>query len=274
MHDGDRSALPTANLTPEEFLDTYDPAAFDTSIQTLFATGLSLDRSLAWREWNTTVRLLAMSTAVAPMDNPACRQAVSQVVDRWAVLVRAGPVRLPAGQPLSQLEPILLPLYLHHRYQLESAVKSLGGVFFTYAVREPGPASIANVYPKEIREVVAPARQREAARANPGLFGTHGSSSLSPMLRLLGKIYDYEMTSAAYATMDVLEHFRNARVMHAGDVFAGKQQPLIDRLFPQVRLSKVAGSLIHDSRDDLADTSRGQLVIVDGDLAALRIGRP
>jgi len=39
-----------------------------------------------------------------------------------------------------------------------------------------------------------------------------------------------------------------------------------------VRLSKVAGSLIHDSRDDLADTSNGQLVIVDGDLAARAIG--
>ena len=56
------------------------------------------------------------------------------------------------------------------------------------------------------------------------------------------------------------------------EVFGEDQQPLIDRLFPQVRLSKVAGSLIHDSRDDLADTSNGQLVIVDGDLAARAIG--
>lgn len=75
-----------------------------------------------------------------------------------------GLASLPPGQPLSQLEAILLPLYLHHRYQLESAVKSLGGVFFTYAVREPGAASLANVSPREIRDVVEPARQREALR--------------------------------------------------------------------------------------------------------------
>ena len=83
---------------------------------------------------------------------------------RRIALEQFGLSSLPPGQPLSQLEAILLPLYLHHRYQLESAVKSLGGVFFTYAVREPGPASVANVYPAEIREVVAPARQREALR--------------------------------------------------------------------------------------------------------------
>lgn len=71
---------------------------------------------------------------------------------------------LPPGQPLSQLESILLPLYLHHRYQLESAVKSLGGAAFTYAVREAGPASLSSVSPTPIREIVAPARQREALR--------------------------------------------------------------------------------------------------------------
>ena len=37
-----------------------------------------------------TVRLLAMPTAVAPMDNPACRLAVGRVVDRWAVQAALG----------------------------------------------------------------------------------------------------------------------------------------------------------------------------------------
>ena len=44
----------------------------------------------------------------------------------------------PIGTPLSELERKLLPLYLHHRYQLQAAVKSLGGVYFTYAVRTAG----------------------------------------------------------------------------------------------------------------------------------------
>ncbi len=73
-----------------------------------------------------------------------------------------GVANLRPGAPLSELEPILLPLYLHHRYQLEAAVKSLGGVMFTYAVRE-GVAT--EIVPQPVREVVAPARQREALKA-------------------------------------------------------------------------------------------------------------
>ena len=50
------------------------------------------------------------------------------------------------------------------------------------------------------------------------------------------------------------------------------QKPLIDRLFPQVRLSTFAGSLLRDSRDDVLDSAKGTLVVVDGDLAARAIG--
>jgi len=54
--------------------------------------------------------------------------------------------------------------------------------------------------------------------------------------------------------------------------FTPDEEPLIDRLFPQVRLSKLSASFIRDSRDDVLDASRGALVIVDADLAARAIG--
>jgi outer membrane protein assembly complex protein YaeT len=54
--------------------------------------------------------------------------------------------------------------------------------------------------------------------------------------------------------------------------FTPQEQPLIDRLFPEIRLSKLSGSFIRDSRDDVLDASRGMLVIVDADLAARAIG--
>ena len=49
---------------------------------------------------------------------------------------------------------------------------------------------------------------------------------------------------------------------------------LIDRLFPQVRLSKFSGTLFRDSRDprDLLDPSQGTQVILTGDIAARAIG--
>ena len=67
---------------------------------------------------------------------------------------------IPAGTPLSVLEAKLLPLYLHHRYQLQAAVKSLGGVYYTYAVKM---ASGAN--PGTVQQIVSPDRQREALTA-------------------------------------------------------------------------------------------------------------
>lgn len=64
---------------------------------------------------------------------------------------------IPKGTPLSELEAKLIPLYLHHRYQLVSALKSVGGMYFTYAVRTDNGIS-----PNKYREIVAPERQREA----------------------------------------------------------------------------------------------------------------
>jgi outer membrane protein insertion porin family len=50
------------------------------------------------------------------------------------------------------------------------------------------------------------------------------------------------------------------------------EKPLIDRLFPQVRLSTVSGSLIRDTRrDDALDPNRGALIGFDASLAARSI---
>ncbi len=48
--------------------------------------------------------------------------------------------------------------------------------------------------------------------------------------------------------------------------------PLIDRLFPQVRLSKLSGSIIRDKRDDQLDPSTGTMMIADGEIAARALG--
>lgn len=67
---------------------------------------------------------------------------------------------IPNGTPMSMLEAKLLPLYLHHRYQLQAAVKSLGGVFYTYAVKTAGTP-----LPAQVMEIVPADRQRDALAA-------------------------------------------------------------------------------------------------------------
>ena len=49
-------------------------------------------------------------------------------------------------------------------------------------------------------------------------------------------------------------------------------QLLIDRLFPQVRLSKFSGGVLRDSRDDVLDPQRGAVIGVDTSVATKRFG--
>jgi len=60
------------------------------------------------------------------------------------------------GEPLAALEEVLVPLYLHHRYQLEAAAHSLGGADYSFALRGDGQTPI---------EIVPGDQQRRALEA-------------------------------------------------------------------------------------------------------------
>jgi hypothetical protein len=62
-----------------------------------------------------------------------------------------GERNIAAGQPIALLQEVLVPLYYHHRYQLEAATKVLGGLEYTYAVRGAGPAASRPVDAKRQR---------------------------------------------------------------------------------------------------------------------------
>ncbi len=63
---------------------------------------------------------------------------------------------LRPGEPLASLEEVLVPLYLHHRYQLEATAHSLGGADYSFALRGDGQVAI---------EIVPGERQRAALAA-------------------------------------------------------------------------------------------------------------
>ena len=64
-----------------------------------------------------------------------------------------GPEAIREGEPLSALETVLVPLYLHHRFQLNSAAQSLRGAEYRYALRGDG---------RTPQRIVPGAKQREA----------------------------------------------------------------------------------------------------------------
>ena len=56
---------------------------------------------------------------------------------------------IPDGAPMATLEEVLVPMYLLHRYQVEAAAKSLGGLYFTHAVKNDGQVVTRMVDPAE-----------------------------------------------------------------------------------------------------------------------------
>ncbi len=77
---------------------------------------------------------------------------VEALVDTLAVrriaLDRFGESAVPEGTPLAELEEVLVPLYLHHRYQLQAAVKVIGGLEYAYALRGDGQDAFAFIEPE------------------------------------------------------------------------------------------------------------------------------
>jgi hypothetical protein len=56
---------------------------------------------------------------------------------------------IPRDAPMATLEEVLVPIYLLHRYQVEAVAKSLGGLYFTHAVKNDGEEPTKMVEPAE-----------------------------------------------------------------------------------------------------------------------------
>ncbi|HSF42027.1 MAG TPA: zinc-dependent metalloprotease [Thermoanaerobaculia bacterium] len=66
-----------------------------------------------------------------------------------------GERNIAPGRPLSLLQEVLVPLYFHHRYQLEAASKAVGGLLYTYAVRGDGQPAARPVPAASQRKALA-----------------------------------------------------------------------------------------------------------------------
>ena len=90
---------------------------------------------------------------------------------RSAALARFGESAIRQGMPLATIEEALVPLYLHHRYQVEAAVKLVAGQSYSYAMRGDG---------QEPPRPVPPAAQLRALEAvlatlEPGILAMPAS---------------------------------------------------------------------------------------------------
>jgi hypothetical protein len=75
-------------------------------------------------------------------------QELQRLLDvRRAALSRFGAGNLRVGEPYGELEDVLVPLYLLHRYQVEAVHRLVGGTFYEYAIYEGGTGFADQVIP-------------------------------------------------------------------------------------------------------------------------------
>ena len=74
---------------------------------------------------------------------------------RRAGLERFGETAIRKDVPMAMIEEALVPLYLHHRYAVDSAVTALGGQDYIYAMRGDGRAPVKWVSAAEQKSALA-----------------------------------------------------------------------------------------------------------------------
>jgi len=75
---------------------------------------------------------------------------------RKIALNKMGLNSIPKNNPISNMEDVIVPVYLMHRYQLEAASKLLGGLLYTYSYKSDGQV---------ITEMIPAEKQRMALTA-------------------------------------------------------------------------------------------------------------
>lgn len=154
---------------------------------------------------------------------------------------------IPAGAPMATLEEVLVPMYLLHRYQVEAAAKSLGGLYFTHAVKGDGQTITRMVEPAEqwrafdaLMATVTPAAlvlpEKLIQQIPPRPSGY--PSSLETFAGHTGPTFDPIAAAEAAATLSiasVLDPARAARLVeyHARDARQPGFMPVVDKMLAQ-----------------------------------------
>jgi hypothetical protein len=155
----------------------------------------------------------------------AAAELVRMLEVRRAALTRFGENAIRRGRPMATIEEALVPLYLHHRYQVEAAASVLGGQHYVYAMRGDGrpalrPASAAEqkaslealmrtLDPAELR---LPESVLQAIPPRPSGYGPH--RELFP--RYTGSTFDAispAVVAADHTVSQLLDPERAARLV-------------------------------------------------------------
>ena len=164
---------------------------------------------------------------------------------RASALERFGVNAIQAGMPMATIEEALVPLYMHHRFQVEATASAVAGVEYTYAMRGDGlvpfrrvPAeaqrSALDALVRSIKpgELTLPDQVLDAIPPRPPGYGRH--REMFP--RYTGSAFDAITPAivAAQHTLNVLlEPSRAARLVeqHTLDASLPGLEEVLEGLF-------------------------------------------
>jgi hypothetical protein len=163
---------------------------------------------------------------------------------RRASMERFGEQAIKRGQPMALIEEVLVPLYLHHRYQVEAAASAVGGIHYIYAMRGDGRDPVKAASAREQRaaldaliaslkpsELALPSAVLSAIPPRPSGYGPH--RELFP--RNTGSAFDAITPAVVAADLvmgELLNPARAARLINqrALDPALPGLETVIDRL--------------------------------------------
>ncbi len=107
--------------------------------------------------------------------------------------------------------------------------------------------------------------------ADAFLTGT-AEQQLRASFNFARRAFSAEIARRLTPTISASGNYQIQRTELFDEQIAPADQLLVDRLFPQVRLSSFSSSIIRDARDDPLDPAAGHLLSANGQIAARRIG--
>jgi hypothetical protein len=163
---------------------------------------------------------------------------------RRAALSRFGENAIKRNMPMATIEEVLVPLYMHHRFQVSAAASAIGGVDYVYALRGDGrtptqPAA-GDLQRASLRSLMAtldlsaltiPSNVIAAIPPRPSGYGRH--RELFP--RYTSQMFDVVTPAAVAANhtvSSILTSARAARIVeqHAVDPSLPSLDEVIDHL--------------------------------------------
>jgi outer membrane translocation and assembly module TamA len=107
--------------------------------------------------------------------------------------------------------------------------------------------------------------------ADAYLTGT-AEQQIRPSFKFARRAFSAEVARAVTRTTGVSGNYQIQRTELFDEEFNQDEARLVDRLFPQVRLSSFSVSAVRDTRDDQVSPTTGRYASVNAQLAARRIG--